>query len=71
MGWETDGVDKTLLTLRTLSGQTAGFTPPVGVNGFFRHWYDTITGERMWDSEISTVDTAIFVLGASFNLKYW
>jgi len=31
--------------------------------GFFYHWADINNGERVWDSEISSVDTAILLCG--------
>jgi hypothetical protein len=31
--------------------------------GFFFHWANVDTGERIWDSEISSVDTAILLCG--------
>lgn len=31
--------------------------------GFFYHWADINTGERIWDSEVSSVDTAILLCG--------
>ena len=31
--------------------------------GFFYHWADLKTGERVWDSEVSSVDTAILLCG--------
>ncbi len=31
--------------------------------GFFYHWANVTTGERLWDSEISSVDTAILLCG--------
>jgi hypothetical protein len=31
--------------------------------GFFYHWADINTGERVWESEISSVDTAILLCG--------
>ena len=31
--------------------------------GFFYHWANINTGERVWDSEISSVDTAILLCG--------
>jgi len=31
--------------------------------GFFYHWADMNTGERVWESEISSVDTAILLCG--------
>lgn len=31
--------------------------------GFFYHWADMNTGERVWESEISSIDTAILLCG--------
>ena len=31
--------------------------------GFFYHWGNINTGERIWDSEVSSVDTAILLCG--------
>lgn len=31
--------------------------------GFFHHWADVRNGERIWDSEISSIDTAILLCG--------
>ena len=33
-------------------------------NGFFYHFVDGKTGKRMWDCEISSIDTALFLAGA-------
>jgi hypothetical protein len=34
------------------------------VRGWFYHWMDARTGERIWASEISSIDTALFLAGA-------
>ena len=31
--------------------------------GFFFHWANVVTGERIWDSEVSSIDTAILLCG--------
>jgi hypothetical protein len=31
--------------------------------GFFYHWANVNTGERLWDSEVSSIDTAILLCG--------
>jgi hypothetical protein len=31
--------------------------------GFFYHWADVNTGERIWDSEVSSIDTSILMCG--------
>lgn len=35
-----------------------------GINGFFYHFIDINTGKRVWNCEISIIDTAIFICGA-------
>ncbi len=42
-----------------------------GYKGFFYHFLDMKTGERFADSELSTVDTAIFLAGALFCQSYF
>ncbi|NOZ22956.1 MAG: hypothetical protein GXP25_17905 [Planctomycetes bacterium] len=39
--------------------------------GFFYHWLDVRTGKRAWNSEISSVDTALFLAGALFISQYY
>lgn len=35
-----------------------------GKNGFFYHFVDIKTGKRVWNSEVSIIDTGIFICGA-------
>ena len=37
-------------------------------NGWFYHWMDAVTGERRWNSEISSIDTAL-LLGGVLSVK--
>jgi hypothetical protein len=39
--------------------------------GFFYHWANINTGERQWDSEVSSVDTAILLCGVLTCRKYF
>ena len=39
--------------------------------GFFYHWANVDTGERLWDSEISSVDTAILLCGILACRQYF
>jgi hypothetical protein len=39
--------------------------------GFFYHWCNINTGERVWDSEISSVDTAILLCGVLTCREYF
>ncbi len=49
--------DRVLATLRFLWSRLPNH------RGFFFHWADMNTGERLWDSEVSSVDTAILLCG--------
>jgi len=52
-----DARDRVLLTLRFLWKKMPTH------RGFFYHFADINTGERVWDSEVSSVDTAILLCG--------
>jgi hypothetical protein len=57
--------DRVLLTLRFL-----GKKMPTH-RGFFYHFADLNTGERVWDSEVSSVDTAILLCGILTCRQYF
>ena len=40
-------------------------------NGWFYHWLDTKTGERRWNSEISSIDTALLLAGVLTARQYF
>ncbi len=52
-----DARDRVLSTLRFLWRTLPNH------RGFFYHWANINTGERLWDSEVSSVDTAILLCG--------
>ncbi len=52
-----DARNRVLTTLRFL------WKKLVNHRGFFYHWADINSGERVWDSEVSSVDTAILLCG--------
>ena len=39
--------------------------------GFFYHFLDMRTGHRAWNSEVSSIDTALFIAGALFAGEYY
>ena len=39
--------------------------------GFFYHWANINTGERLWDSEVSSIDTAILLCGVLTCREYF
>ncbi len=40
-------------------------------HGFFYHFVDMNTGQRSWGSEVSSIDTALFLAGALFAGEYF
>jgi hypothetical protein len=50
-------IERVVTTLRSLWKKLPNH------RGFFYHWANINTGERIWDSEISSVDTAILLCG--------
>ena len=58
-GWvfREQAVERVTTTLRSLWKKLPNH------RGFFYHWANINTGERIWDSEISSVDTAILLCG--------
>ncbi|MBE2267622.1 MAG: hypothetical protein IAE80_05275 [Anaerolinea sp.] len=67
-GWITydEGYQRVLTTLQTfLNGGVQG------TNGFFFHFVNMQTGERVWNSELSSIDTALLVAGALVSGQYF
>ena len=58
-GWIpfADARERALITLRFLLRKMPTH------RGFFFHWANVVTGERIWDAEVSSVDTAILLCG--------
>ena len=52
-----DARDRVLATLRFLAKKMPHH------RGFFYHWVDVKTGQRTWDSELSSIDTAMLLCG--------
>ena len=66
-GW-IDKDDAYRLVLKTL--KTFRDTVP-NEKGFFYHFLDMRTAQRAWNSEISSIDTALFLAGALFAGEYY
>ncbi|MBL8152972.1 MAG: hypothetical protein JNM70_02210 [Anaerolineae bacterium] len=67
-GWITadEGYERAQTTLRTfLNGDVQG------AQGFFFHFVDMETGERVWSSELSSIDTTLLVAGALVAGQYF
>jgi len=61
----TAALDRVLVTLRWLWGKLPNH------RGFFYHWANINTGERVWDAEVSSVDTAILLCGVLTCRQYF
>ncbi len=70
-GYITYARDLARQTLRTMLGYEAGFNPDRNSKGFYRHFIDIDTGNNAWNSEYSTIDTALLATGALFAKKYF
>lgn len=70
-GYITYSKDLAVQTLRTILGYNAGFNPDRNSKGFYRHFIDIDTGNNAWNSEYSTIDTALLAAGALFAKKYF
>jgi hypothetical protein len=59
-----DAAQRTLTTLRFFWESKQGPEPDAtGYHGFYYHFLDMKTGARVWESELSTVDSALLIAG--------
>lgn len=66
-GWITydDAYKRVFRTLRTFKNTLKS------EHGFYYHFVDMKTGQRAWNSEVSSIDTALFLAGALFAAQYF
>jgi hypothetical protein len=67
-GWLSyeQAYERALVTLQSFAnGRVAG------ERGFFYHFIDMQSGQRVWDSELSSIDTALFIAGALAAGQYF
>lgn len=63
---------RTLNTLRCLWSLPQGAEPDAaGHKGFFYHFLDMATGRRVWNCELSTIDTALLMAGVLAASAYF
>lgn len=74
-GWITRGAarQRTLATLRFFAQAPQGPEPSgrAGYRGFYYHFLDMATGHRFETVELSSVDTALLLMGARFAAMYF
>src|SRR5918993_1208155 len=66
-----EAVERTLTTLRFFQNSAQGPEPDTtGYKGFYYHFLDMKSGQRVWDCELSTIDTACLIMGMLTNTMY-
>jgi hypothetical protein len=63
-GWITSEQARQRILTTLNFFQTMQTDPARSYHGFWYHFVDWNTGQRAWSSEVSTVDSALFILGA-------
>ncbi|CAM5370458.1 hypothetical protein MAUB1S_06345 [Mycolicibacterium aubagnense] len=67
-----EACNRTLVTLRFLWDSHQGPERDAsGYKGFFYHFLDMKTGQRAWNSELSTIDTALLMAGVLVCGRYF
>ena len=67
-----DAVERTLAALRFFWTSPQGTGPDAtGYQGFYYHFLDMKTGRRMWNCELSTIDTALLIAGMLTAAAYF
>jgi hypothetical protein len=67
-----EAIERTLTTLRFFHNSAQGPEPnTTGYKGFYYHFLDMQTGQRVWQCELSTIDTACLVMGMLANTMYF
>ncbi|MGH6609326.1 MAG: glucoamylase family protein [Burkholderiaceae bacterium] len=73
-GWMTrsDAVTCSLATLRFFHESDQSDSPrATGYKGFYYHFLDMQTGRRVWNSELSMIDTGLMIAGALTAAMYF
>jgi hypothetical protein len=73
-GWLTreDAAQRTLVTLRFFESSAQGTAPDAtGCKGFYYHFLDLQSGKRVWQCEVSPIDTAFLLAGVLTALAYF
>jgi len=73
-GWITrdDAIQRTLAALRFFSNSSQGDSPDAtGYKGFYYHFLEIQTGRRVWQCELSLIDTALLLAGMLTAAAYF
>ncbi len=67
-----EAVERTLTTLRFFAGSEQGEgEDATGYRGFYYHFLHMKSGRRAWKSELSSIDSALFIAGALIAAEYF
>lgn len=67
-----DAVERTLATLRFLAESSQSESADAtGYKGFYYHFLHMNTGRRAWQCELSSIDTALLIVGALTAAEYF
>lgn len=65
-------IERVLVTLRFFWNSSQGTeADATGYKGFYYHFLDMSTGQRVWNCELSTIDSAFFLAGALTTGRYF
>lgn len=73
-GWisRDDAVQRSLAAVRFFaSSDQSGGVASTGCHGFYFHFLDVETGLRVWQSELSSIDTALLIVGMLTAAAYF
>lgn len=73
-GWMTraEAIERSLAALRFFRDSDQSGTPQAtGYKGFYYHFLDMRSGKRVWQSELSMIDTALLLAGALTAATYF
>ncbi|PLY39794.1 hypothetical protein CSZ94_24450 [Janthinobacterium sp. ROICE36] len=73
-GWMSRALalERTLTTLQFLAvSKQGGAADASGHHGFFYHFLDIDSGKRVWDCELSSIDTALLIAGVLTAAAYF
>src|SRR5256885_895330 len=67
-----EAIKRTLAKVRFFYyGPNGGGPDTIGRKGFYYHFLDMETGQRTWNAEVSTIDTAFLIAGALTAAQYF
>jgi hypothetical protein len=67
-----EAVERSIVTLRFFANSDQGPEPDgTGYQGFYYHFLNPVSGQRSWNSELSTIDTSILISGMLVSAQYF